>query len=135
MSVDKLLMALDRFFNRRVLPRTVYSDNASTFHAARRKPAEICTISKDPQTSHYFAHRNITWKYITSWTAWLGEWSERMIGTTKRCIRKILGNRQVDDKKLNTILKRIEAAINSRHLTQNDGPETLTPAHFLTEVG
>jgi len=54
-----------------------------------------------------------------------------MVGTTKRCIRKVLGKRQVDDEKLNTILASIEAAINSLPLTQDDGPETLTPAHFL----
>jgi len=55
----------------------------------------------------------------------------RMVGTTKRCIRKVLGKRQVDDEKINTILASIEAAINSRPLTQDDGPEALTPAHFL----
>jgi hypothetical protein len=54
-----------------------------------------------------------------------------MVGTTKRCIRKVLGRRQVDEEKLNTILASIEAAINSRPLTQDDGLETLTPAHFL----
>ena len=32
---------------------------------------------------------------------------------------------------MNTILASIEAAINSRPLTQDDGPEALTPAHFL----
>ena len=47
-----------------------------------------------------------------------------MVGTTKRCIKKVLGRRQVDDEKLNTILASIEAAINSRPLTQDDG-------HFL----
>jgi hypothetical protein len=54
-----------------------------------------------------------------------------MVSTTKRCIKKVLGKRQVDDEKLNTILASIEAAINSRPLTQHDGPETLTPAHVL----
>jgi len=48
MSVDKFLMALDRFVSRRGLPHTVYSDNAATFQAARRKLAEICTILNDP---------------------------------------------------------------------------------------
>ena len=55
----------------------------------------------------------------------------RMVGTTKRCIQKVLGKRQVDDEKMNTILASIEAAFNSRPLTQDDGPEALTPAHFL----
>jgi len=54
-----------------------------------------------------------------------------MVGTTKRCLRKVLGKRQVDDEKPNTILASIEAAINSRPLTHDDGPEILTPAHFL----
>ena len=39
--------------------------------------------------------------------------------------------RQVDDEKLNTIFTSIEAAINSRPLSQDNGPETLTPAHFF----
>jgi hypothetical protein len=58
-------------------------------------------------------------------------WWERMVGTTKRCIRKVLGKRQVYDEKVNTILASIEAAINSRPLTQDDGVEALTPPHFL----
>ena len=61
----------------------------------------------------------------------VGGWWERMVGTTERCIKKVLGKRQVDDEKMNTILANIKPAINSRPLTQDDGPETLTPAHFL----
>ena len=113
MSVDKFLMALDRFVSHRGLPHTVYSDNATTFQAARRELAEICTILIDPQTPHYFAHRGITLKFIAPQAAWWEGWWERMIGTNKRCIRKVLGKRQVDDEKLNKILASIEAAINS----------------------
>jgi hypothetical protein len=111
-------------------PHTVYSDNATTFQAARRELAEICTILNDPHTSHYFAHRGITCKFIAPRAAWWGGWWEHMVGTTKRCIRKVLGKRQVDNK-LTTILTSIEAVINSRAMTQDDGPETLTPVHFL----
>jgi len=124
-------MAVDRFVSRRRLPHTVYSDNAAIFQAARRELAELCPILNDQQTSHYFAHRGITWKFIAPRAAWWGGWWERMVGTTKRCIIKVLGKRQVDDKKVNTILASIEAAINSRPLTQDDVPETFTPAHFL----
>jgi len=56
-----------------------------------------------------------------------------VVGTTKRCIMKVLVKREVDYEKLNTILASIVAAINSPPLTQDDGPETLTPAHFLHE--
>jgi len=37
-----------------------------------------------------------------------------MIGTTKRCLRKIVGRFQVSEEGLNTTLVAIEAAINSR---------------------
>jgi hypothetical protein len=131
MSVDKFLMALDRFVSRWGLPHSVYSANVATFQAARRELAEICAILNDPQTSCYFAHRGITWKFIAPWAAWWGGWWKWMVGTTKHCTRKVLGNRQEDDEKLNTILASTDVAITSRPLTQEDGPETLTPAHFL----
>ena len=60
MSVDNFVMALDRFVSRRGHPHTAYSVNATTFQAAPRELAEICSILNDPQTSHYFAHRGIT---------------------------------------------------------------------------
>jgi len=53
-----------------------------------------------------------------------------MIGTTKRCLRKVLGQSQTTDEVLVTTLVSIEAALNSRPLTQ-DTEDVLTPAHFL----
>jgi len=44
---------------------------------------------------------------------------------------KVLGKRQKDDEKLNTILASIEAAINSLPPTQDDAPEILTRGQFL----
>ena len=56
----------------------------------------------------------------------LNRW-ERMVGTTKRCLRKVLGHSQVTD---DTTLVDIEATLNSRPITQNT-EDALTPAHFL----
>jgi len=53
-----------------------------------------------------------------------------MVGTTKRCIRKVLGNRQVDNEELTQFRLALKPPI-SRPLKQDDGPETLTQAHFL----
>jgi len=53
-----------------------------------------------------------------------------MIGTTKRCLRKVLGQSQATDEELATILVSIEAALNSRPITQ-DTENALTPAPFL----
>jgi hypothetical protein len=53
-----------------------------------------------------------------------------MIGTTKRYLRKVLGWSQATDEELATTLVSIEAALNSRPITQ-DVENVLTPAHFL----
>jgi hypothetical protein len=53
-----------------------------------------------------------------------------MVGTTKRCLRKVLGRLQPSDEKLATTLVNIEAALNSRPTIQNT-EDGLTPAHFL----
>ena len=63
----------------------------------------------------------------------------RLVGAdghqTKRCLRKVLGRSQVDAEGLQTILLGIEAALNSRPITQDDENETFTPAHFLPAEG
>jgi hypothetical protein len=52
-----------------------------------------------------------------------------MVGT-KKSLRKVLGRSQATDKELATTLVNIEAALNSRPITQNTD-NTLTPAYFL----
>jgi hypothetical protein len=132
LSTDKFLLALQRFTGRRGLPNTVYTDNAQTFHAANRELKELCTALSAARTHQYFAERGIRWRFITPRAAWWGGWWERMVATTKRCLRKVLGRSQVDTEGLQTILVEIEAAIHSRPITQDHENETLTPAHFLT---
>jgi hypothetical protein len=53
-----------------------------------------------------------------------------MVDTTKICLRKVLGRSQVTDEDLATTIFNIEAALNSRAITQ-DTEDALTPAHFL----
>jgi hypothetical protein len=61
---------------------------------------------------------------------------ERIIGTTKRCLREVLGRFQVPEEGLHTTVVAIEAAINSRLIVQaEDKSGALTPAHFLIGEG
>jgi hypothetical protein len=53
-----------------------------------------------------------------------------MVGTTKRCLRKVLGRAQVDEETLATLLVETEVVLNSRPIV-NDGSDVLTPSHFL----
>jgi len=46
-------------------------------------------------------------------------------------LRKVLGQSRLTEEQLNTTLVSIEAAVNSRPITQGDDSTALTPAHFL----
>jgi len=64
-----------------------------------------------------------------------GGWWERMVGTVKRCLRKVLGQSSLTEEQLNTTLISIETAVNSRPITYSGDSDALTPAHFLIGGG
>jgi len=133
MSTNEFLLALQRFVGRRGLPHTIYTDNTQTFHATNKHLAQLWSSLFAAKTHQFLAHHNIHWKFIAPRAAWWGGWWERMIGTTKHCLHKVLGRFQVSQEGLNTTLVAIEAAINSRPIVQaEDEAGALTPAHFLT---
>jgi len=88
MTTDKVLLAFKRFVGRRELPHTAYTDNARTFHATNKHLALLWTSLSTAKTHQFIAQNNITWKFIVPRAAWWGGWWERMVGTTKRSLRK-----------------------------------------------
>ncbi|XP_023705567.1 uncharacterized protein LOC111863452 [Cryptotermes secundus] len=130
MGTDKFLMAFRRFSGRRGIPQTIYFDNVRTFHAASKELAELSQVFADQRTSQHFAHNGISWKFIASRAAWWGGWWEQMVGTVKRCLRKVLGKSQINEEALGTLLMEVEATINSRPIVQDDS-DVLAPTHFL----
>jgi selenocysteine-specific translation elongation factor len=81
------------------------------------------------------AQHGITWKFIAPRAAWWGGWWERMVGTMKRCLRKLLGQSRLTEEQVNNTLISTEAAVNSRTITQGEDSAALTPAHFLIGEG
>jgi hypothetical protein len=53
-----------------------------------------------------------------------------MVGTVKRCLRKVLGQSSLADEQLNTTLISIEAAVILRPFAYSGESDTLTPAHL-----
>jgi hypothetical protein len=129
MSTHKFLMAFKRFSGKRGIPHTIYSDNARTFHAASKELTELSQVFADQRTSQHFAHNGISEVHCIT-GGLVGGWWERMVGTVKRCLRKVLGKSQINEEALGTLLVALEAAINSRPIVQDDS-EVLTPSHFL----
>ena len=67
---------------------------------------------------------------------WMGGFYERLVGITKKVLKKTLGNQCLTEKQLITTLAEAEAVVNSRPLVYVDedinSSMVLTPAHFLS---
>ena len=93
------------------------------------------TILKSDIVQSCMSSCGISWNFITELAPWMGGFYERLVGLVKRCLRKTLRKRSISDVQLLTLLKEIEAVLNSRPLVYVDeelkSTTTLTPNHFL----
>ena len=84
----------------------------------------------------YSVRQGIQWKFIVELARWMGGFYERLVGITKRSLRKTLGNERLTEKQLSTVLIEVEAIVNSRPLVYVDddinSSTVLTPSDFLS---
>ena len=118
MTTVGLIKCLKRFSARRGRPSLIISDNAKTF--------------KSKELKIYLANLGINWRFNLAKASWWGGFFERLIRSTKRCLKKCLGNARLNFEDLTTTLTEIEAVLNSRPLTylDPDSSEILTPSHL-----
>lgn len=86
------------------------------------------------EVKEFFGQTGIVWKYIIERAAWWGGFYERLVRSTKSCLKKILGQSFLSFEEITTILTEIEAVLNSRPITyigEEYDEEPLTPGHFL----
>ncbi|XP_015767737.1 PREDICTED: uncharacterized protein LOC107346459 [Acropora digitifera] len=131
LTATTFLRWLRRFAARRGTPSLIISDNAKTFKASAKVVKRLC--DNEEVRAHLQSNR-IDWRFILERAPWWGGFYERMIGTVKRCLRKVLGNAKLNADELVTVLTEIEATLNSRPLTyeyDEVGAEMLTPSHLI----
>ena len=140
MTTENYLMCFRRFIGRRGTPQLVISDNASQLKLGLTVIEEVwkkITVSDDVLS--YMANKGIKWKFVTEFAPWKGGIYERLVGLTKRSLRKTLQRLTVGKTELITILIEIEAILNSRPLTYIDddinSENALTPSKFLSISG
>ena len=132
LSEETFLEAFRRFSSRKSLPKFMVSDNASTFMSAAdelKRLFESDTLHED------LSKRGVEWRFIPCRAPWYGGYWERLIGLTKRALKKTLGRAHVTLSSLQTLVVEIEAHLNNRPLTyvtsDLDEPDPLTPSHLL----
>ena len=131
LSAPTFLHCLKPFKPRRGIPSQFVSDNGKTFKAMARI---LCSIVSDASIQQYLCDSGITckWVFNLSKAPW---WGGVFECSTKRCLRKILGQSRLTYDELLTAIVEVEGVLNSRPLTYvsiEDMDEPLTPSHLLT---
>ena len=132
MTTETFIRCFRRFTCRRGTPTRIVSDNSKTFKAASK---ELARIQADPIIKDYFAQLRVCWSFNVAKAPWWGGFYERLVGSVKRCLKKVVGNARLTFDELLTVIVEVEGTLNSRPLTYvaaDDAEEPLTPAHLLT---
>ena len=119
LSAALYVRCLKRFVGRRELPKSILSDNGKTFKTDQLKVSNT--------------KNGIIWRFNLAKAPWWGRLFERLIRSTKRCLRMCVRNCTLTYEEFYTSLVEMEGVLNSRPLTyldENDIEEPLTPIHL-----
>lgn len=114
LSTLSFLQAFRRMISRRGTPSTIFSDNQTTFHLARKAIKVIWQEEKEMQS--FASTRGIEWKFITPANPAAGGLWERMVGITKNSLKKAIGHKILSLPEFMTVLTEVEGIVNSRPL-------------------
>ena len=90
------------------------TDNGKTFKAAAKTIGSIVTHSEVQQ---HLAGIGVQWIFNLPKAPWWGGMFEWLIGSKKRCLRKVIGQAKLTYDELLTAVVAAEAMINSQPLT------------------
>ena len=140
LSTQAFLAALRRFIARRGKPREIHSDNGTAFKGAANELHRIFEMMKTNLTDRkqivqWCAENEIQWHFIPPRAPHFGGLWEAAVKSAKTHLIREIGNTNVTQEDMCTLLAQIEMCLNSRPLTPipNDPSdlEVLTPGHFL----
>ena len=111
MSADEFLLYLHQFISRRRTPQIIISGNAQQFKCASTTLHKVWReVVTDKKVNDFVTKYYIKWRFIAELASWI---YERLVGLTKRALRKTIGTWSLAQKQLSTVLAKVEAVINS----------------------
>lgn len=131
MTTSAFLRSLKRFTARRGIPKKFISDNGKTFKSAAKL---LSAITSCEEIQQYLSGAGIEWVFNVERAPWWDGIFERMVRSTKCCLKKMIGQAQLSYDEILTAVAEVESIINSRPLTYvstNDLEEPLTLSHSL----
>ena len=142
LETDAFINALRRFQAERGPVRQLRSDRGTNFIGAHRELKEALKEMEQDKVRSRLLEENCEWisfKLNPPSASHMGGSWERQIRTVRNVLTPLLGEcgRQLDDESFRTLMKEVQAIVNSRPLALNDmsstnSPEPLTPNHLLT---
>ena len=131
LTASTFVRCLRRFAARRGTPTLIVSDNAKIFKASEKL---LRRLHENREVREHLESNRIDLRFSLERAPCWGGFYERLIGTAKRCLRKVLGNARLNADELLIVLTELEATLNSRPLTYDYdelGAEMLTPSHLI----
>ena len=61
-------------------------------------------VVRSDEVIKFSTTKGIEWKFIVNLTPWMGGLYERLVGVTKRALRKVIGSKCFTEKQLVTVL-------------------------------
>ncbi|XP_028414391.1 uncharacterized protein LOC114537541 [Dendronephthya gigantea] len=131
LETTSFIPCFKRLVARRGRPRTIYSDNGTTFVKASKW---LKQIRNDERVQGLLQQYDVSWKFNLSRAPWWGGQFERLIGVVRNAMYKVIGGATLTWSELIDVLLDVEIQINRRPLSyMEDDVElpALTPCTFL----
>ena len=129
LSAETFIAAYNALAWRHTQPLVLMSDNATCFTAANKILKEL---SEQVKVKDDLNVKGTTWIFTPTNAPWFGAVYERMIGTLKRELAKMLGYTVLTYFELDLHLKEVMGIINNRPLTVDNSNEVISPNNILT---
>ncbi|TKJ32231.1 MAG: hypothetical protein CEE38_23540 [Planctomycetes bacterium B3_Pla] len=134
MDTETFIQTMRRFTSHRGTPNVIVSDNAKTLIRTDKELVALFKSVKE-KIQRIPGLEHIEWNFIPDYAPWQGGFWERLIGTVKRSLRRVLGNARLDEWEMYTVLAEVQSQVNSRPLCvvsedMND-PSPVTPNKLL----